>query len=526
MEKALAPKRGFVLLWDRGAGAGAAAGRAVRRRDRFDLAHRAGSGGAAAAGGRRRGRGRGSRAAAGAQRGAEPAARGRGRARHDRRRGRRLSSRRSRATAVRGGRRRAARLLRGGVRAGRSPARPRTPRPSAAPPPVASGRPAAPPAGTRRSASSAAWRAALHVADASAAATSTVLITGESGTGKEEIASYLHRRSTRAGGPFVAVNCGAIAETLAESELFGHEKGAFTGSTASRTGSIEAADGGTLFLDEVGELPPAIQVKLLRVLQERVFCRVGSTVPRRVDVRFVAATHRDLEADVRGGPLPRGPLLSAGGDSHQGPAAARAARGRRAAGAGVARAHGGRAGPARSRHRRRRAGRAQALALAGNVRELGNVLERALVLRAPEDAGTDLGRRSGGVARRGPARAVRAAGGTLASKVDALERAEIETGAAKGARGEGARRAGARPVTPDAGQEAGRPRHRRLARRRQIEINRERSRPEVIRPRPPAVPRNGTVAVRPGVARLPARAPPSPVTATERTARCCAGWPG
>ena len=94
------------------------------------------------------------------------------------------------------------------------------------------------------------------------------------------------------------MNCGAIAETLAESELFGHEKGAFTGSTASRTGSIEAADGGTLFLDEVGELSAAIQVKLLRVLQERVFCRVGSTIPRRVDVRFVAATHRELEADV------------------------------------------------------------------------------------------------------------------------------------------------------------------------------------------------------------------------------------
>ena len=148
---------------------------------------------------------------------------------------------------------------------------------------------------------SASWRAALRVADASAPATSTVLITGESGTGKEEIASYLHRRSPRAAGPFVAVNCGAIAETLAESELFGHEKGAFTGSTGSRTGSIEAADGGTLFLDEVGELSAAIQVKLLRVVQERVFCRVGSTVPRRVDVRFVAATHRELEADVRAG---------------------------------------------------------------------------------------------------------------------------------------------------------------------------------------------------------------------------------
>ena len=289
---------------------------------------------------------------------------------------------------------------------------------------------------------SAAWRAALRVADASAAAASTVLITGESGTGKEEIASYLHRRSPRAGGPFVAVNCGAIAETLAESELFGHEKGAFTGSTASRTGSIEAADGGTLFLDEVGELPAAIQVKLLRVLQERVFCRVGSTVPRRVDVRFVAATHRDLEADVRGGPLSRGPLLSAGGDSHQDPAAARAARGRRAAGARAARAHRGRAGPAGSSAspttRWRRCARWR---WPGNVRELGNVLERALVLRAPGDDGTDLGRRGGGVARRGARASLSvAAGGTLASKVDALERAEIETALRK-ARGVKARAA-------------------------------------------------------------------------------------
>ena len=264
------------------AGARAAAGRAVRGRHRFDLAHRAGSRGAAEAGGRRRGRGRGSRAAAGAQRGAEPAARGRGRAGDGRGRGRRLPSRRSRATAVRGGRRRAARMLRGGVRAGRSPAgRPRRARP--APPPVASGRPARRPG--RAVGVSAAWRAALHVADASAAATSTVLITGESGTGKEEIA-----RATCTGGARARADrsspstAAAIAETLAESELFGHEKGAFTGATASRAGSIEAADGGTLFLDEVGELPAAIQVKLLRVLQETGVLPRRLDGPRRVDV--------------------------------------------------------------------------------------------------------------------------------------------------------------------------------------------------------------------------------------------------
>ena len=145
------------------------------------------------------------------------------------------------------------------------------------------------------------WLAARRAVEASAPTPSTVLITGESGTGKEELARYLHSKSGRAAGPFVAVNCGAIPETLAESELFGHEKGAFTGAGATRIGSIEAADGGTLFLDEVGELPAPLQVKLLRVLQERLFCRVGSAIPRRVDLRVVAATHRDLDADARAG---------------------------------------------------------------------------------------------------------------------------------------------------------------------------------------------------------------------------------
>jgi DNA-binding NtrC family response regulator len=129
----------------------------------------------------------------------------------------------------------------------------------------------------------------------------TVLIRGESGTGKELIANALHYASSRAAGPLVKVNCAALAESLLETELFGHEKGAFTGAVASRKGRFELADGGSIFLDEIGDLPPHVQVKLLRVLQEREFERVGSSRPVKVDVRLLAATHRDLEALVREG---------------------------------------------------------------------------------------------------------------------------------------------------------------------------------------------------------------------------------
>lgn len=131
-----------------------------------------------------------------------------------------------------------------------------------------------------------------------AGVSSTVLIRGESGTGKELIAQAIHQLSSRRNGPFIRVNCAALSETLLESELFGHEKGSFTGATSERKGRFELADGGTLFLDEIGDVSPAFQVKLLRVLQEGEFERVGGTKPIKVDVRLVAATNKNLEEAV------------------------------------------------------------------------------------------------------------------------------------------------------------------------------------------------------------------------------------
>ncbi len=132
-----------------------------------------------------------------------------------------------------------------------------------------------------------------------------VLIAGESGTGKELLARFIHHHSGRGDGPFLAVNCGALSEELLSSELFGHEKGAFTGAVAARKGLIESASGGTLFLDEITEMPPAMQVKLLRVIQEREVLPVGSNRPVKVEVRFVAATNRDVQAAVKDGSFRR-----------------------------------------------------------------------------------------------------------------------------------------------------------------------------------------------------------------------------
>src|SRR5262249_47027103 len=129
----------------------------------------------------------------------------------------------------------------------------------------------------------------------------TVLLTGESGTGKELVARAIHHASPRAGGPFVAVNCAALPDTLVETELFGHERGAFTGADRLKRGRFELAAGGTLFLDEIGELAPAVQAKLLRALEEREYERIGGTVTLRADVRLIAATNRSLEEVTRQG---------------------------------------------------------------------------------------------------------------------------------------------------------------------------------------------------------------------------------
>jgi len=148
---------------------------------------------------------------------------------------------------------------------------------------------------------SAALEKVLKQARSVAATSATVLLTGENGTGKEMLARAIHDESPRAAGPFVAVSCAALPESLIESELFGHEKGAFTSATQTRKGRFELANGGTLLLDEIGDLSPTVQVKLLRVLQERSFERVGGTKTLTVDIRLIAASNRDLETEVAEG---------------------------------------------------------------------------------------------------------------------------------------------------------------------------------------------------------------------------------
>ncbi len=148
---------------------------------------------------------------------------------------------------------------------------------------------------------SAAMQRAMDLARSAAHTSSTILVLGESGTGKELLARAIHAESDRKAGPFVAVSCAALTDTLLESELFGHEKGAFTGAVTRRKGTFEAAHGGTLFLDEIGDISPKLQLDLLRVLEDRRFCRVGGNEPVSVDVRIIAATNRDLKKAVDAG---------------------------------------------------------------------------------------------------------------------------------------------------------------------------------------------------------------------------------
>src|SRR5271155_3277549 len=144
-------------------------------------------------------------------------------------------------------------------------------------------------------------RRVLELADKVADASTTVLLTGESGTGKDQLARWIHERGARHDAPLLKIDCASLPSELMESELFGHERGAFTGAVSRKLGRAELANGGTLFFDEVGELSAAMQIKLLRLFQDREFERVGGTETLHADVRFVVATHRDLDAAVASG---------------------------------------------------------------------------------------------------------------------------------------------------------------------------------------------------------------------------------
>jgi transcriptional regulator with PAS, ATPase and Fis domain len=251
-----------------------------------------------------------------------------------------------------------------------------------------------------------------------------VLVNGESGTGKELLARAIHEEISRSAAPFIAVSCAALPESLIESELFGHEKGSFTGATQARRGRFELADGGTLFLDEIGELTQVVQVKLLRVLQERSFERIGSAKTQHVDIRLIAASNRDLEQEVAAGrfrqdlfyrlnvvPLTLPPLRARHEDIP------------------LLAAHF--AEKAADKHGRRRPELEPALIEAlqdydwpGNVRELENLIERLVVLTRESKLTTEYL----------PERMLKTAKGepspgetTLEGAVDALKRRMIET---------------------------------------------------------------------------------------------------
>ena len=226
-----------------------------------------------------------------------------------------------------------------------------------------------------------AMKKALAAASQVAATDATVLLLGESGTGKSQLARFIHYRSKRAAAPLVEVHCAALPETLLEGELFGHEKGAFTGATARKAGHLAAADGGTLFLDEIGEITQATQVKLLRFLQEHRFVPLGSTQPREVDVRVVSATNRDLDAAVQAGSFREDFFYRLNVFAIRVPPL----RDRREDVLPIAeRFLSGRGIPAEKLSPAARE-RLLAHGWPGNVRELENVLERALILAGEEE---------------------------------------------------------------------------------------------------------------------------------------------
>jgi DNA-binding NtrC family response regulator len=248
----------------------------------------------------------------------------------------------------------------------------------------------------------------------------TVLITGETGSGKELVAAEIHRASDRASGPYVRVNCGSLPESLIESELFGHERGAFTGAERRRVGHVERASGGTLLLDEIGELPPAVQAKLLRVIEARQVTRVGATEELAVDVRFVAATHRDLEREVKRGSFREdlffrlSPIVLKVPPLRERPRDLARLAVELAASAA---ARGGRPAPRLSPELLRAFER---YPWPGNVRELRNVIERAVVLADGDElTPAQLPDRLGGA----PPSPVTA---PIREQVDELERRELQ----------------------------------------------------------------------------------------------------
>lgn len=248
-------------------------------------------------------------------------------------------------------------------------------------------------------ADSAAMKAALAAAGQVAPTDATVLLLGESGTGKSQLARYIHYRSKRSAAPLVEVHCAALPETLLEGELFGYEKGAFTGATQRKQGHLAAADGGTLFLDEIGEITPATQVKLLRFLQERRFVPLGATEERTVDVRVVSATNRDLDAAVKEGSFREDFYYRLNVFAIRVPAL----RERREDILSIAERFLSSRGLPREKLSPRACERLLGHPWPGNVRELENALERALIIAGESEVLPDHLAPAGGQRARGPA---------------------------------------------------------------------------------------------------------------------------